>query len=49
MIVVAEGLALMIAQGKAPEQFAEARVFALDMGSLLAGTKYRGDFKAIVF
>ncbi|MDO4768065.1 MAG: ATP-dependent Clp protease ATP-binding subunit ClpA [Pseudomonadota bacterium] len=43
---VAEGLALMIAQGKAPEQFAEARVFALDMGSLLAGTKYRGDFEA---
>lgn len=43
---VSEGLALMIAQGKVPEQFAEARVFALDMGSLLAGTKYRGDFEA---
>ena len=28
-----------------PEQFAETRIFALDMGSLLAGTKYRGDFE----
>ena len=43
---VAEGLALKIARGEVPEQFAEARIFALDMGSLLAGTKYRGDFEA---
>jgi len=43
---LAEGLALMIAQGKVPKQFAEAHVFALDMGALLAGTKYRGDFEA---
>jgi ATP-dependent Clp protease ATP-binding subunit ClpA len=43
---VAEGLALKIARGEVPEQFAQTRVFALDMGSLLAGTKYRGDFEA---
>ncbi len=43
---VAEGLALKIARGEVPEQFAETRIFALDMGSLLAGTKYRGDFEA---
>ncbi|NCD25624.1 MAG: ATP-dependent Clp protease ATP-binding subunit ClpA [Deltaproteobacteria bacterium] len=43
---VAEGLALKIALGEVPEQFREARIFALDMGSLLAGTKYRGDFEA---
>jgi len=43
---MAEGLALHIVQGRVPEQFAEARVFALDMGALLAGTKYRGDFEA---
>ena len=42
---VAEGLALKIARGEVPEQFAETRIFALDMGSLLAGTKYRGDFE----
>jgi ATP-dependent Clp protease ATP-binding subunit ClpA len=42
---VAEGLALKIARGEVPEQFAEVRIFALDMGSLLAGTKYRGDFE----
>jgi len=43
---LAEGLALLIAQGKVPSQFADAQVFALDMGALLAGTKYRGDFEA---
>ncbi|MDQ7834535.1 MAG: ATP-dependent Clp protease ATP-binding subunit ClpA [Humidesulfovibrio sp.] len=43
---MAEGLALQIAQGRVPEQFADAQVFALDMGALLAGTKYRGDFEA---
>lgn len=43
---VAEGLALKIARGEVPGQFTNARVFALDMGSLLAGTKYRGDFEA---
>ncbi len=43
---LAEGLALLIAQGKVPRQFEDARVYALDMGALLAGTKYRGDFEA---
>ena len=43
---LAEGLALHIAQGKVPSQFADAQVYALDMGALLAGTKYRGDFEA---
>jgi ATP-dependent Clp protease ATP-binding subunit ClpA len=43
---LAEGLALLIANGKVPAQFAESKVYALDMGALLAGTKYRGDFEA---
>ncbi|MBA4358819.1 MAG: ATP-dependent Clp protease ATP-binding subunit ClpA, partial [Desulfovibrio sp.] len=43
---LAEGLALQIALNRVPAQFAEAQVFALDMGALLAGTKYRGDFEA---
>jgi len=42
---LAEGLALRIAQGEVPEAFKEAKIFALDMGALLAGTKYRGDFE----
>ncbi len=42
---MAEGLALRIARGEVPEAFLNARVFALDMGALLAGTKYRGDFE----
>ncbi|HYN22518.1 MAG TPA: AAA family ATPase [Thermoanaerobaculia bacterium] len=40
-----EGLALKIAQGGVPEPFREATVYRLDMGSLLAGTRYRGDFE----
>jgi ATP-dependent Clp protease ATP-binding subunit ClpA len=43
---MAEGLALAIAGERAPKAFAETEIFALDMGSLLAGTKYRGDFEA---
>ncbi len=43
---MAEGLALMIVDKKTPREFWEAQVFALDMGALLAGTKYRGDFEA---
>jgi ATP-dependent Clp protease ATP-binding subunit ClpA len=43
---MAEGLALMIVHKRVPEAFKEATVFALDMGALLAGTKYRGDFEA---
>ncbi|MDP9122003.1 MAG: AAA family ATPase, partial [Acidobacteriota bacterium] len=40
-----EGLALRIAKGLVPDPFREARLFRLDMGSLLAGTRYRGDFE----
>ena len=43
---VAEGLALRIAEGRVPEEFKEAPVYSLDMGALLAGAKYRGDFEA---
>ena len=42
---IAEGLALRIVSGDVPLTFVESRVFALDMGSLLAGSKYRGDFE----
>ncbi|MGL5446098.1 MAG: ATP-dependent Clp protease ATP-binding subunit ClpA [Rhabdaerophilum sp.] len=42
---IAEGLAKMIVDGKVPDVLADATVFALDMGSLLAGTRYRGDFE----
>jgi len=42
---LAEGLALKIAQEEVPEQFRNARIFRLDMGALLAGTRYRGDFE----
>lgn len=49
---LAEGLALRIAEGRVPEMFADTKLFALDMGLVLAGTRYRGDFegrlKAIV-
>lgn len=43
---MAEGLALRIAEGKIPEMFRDTRIFSLDMGSTLAGTRYRGDFEA---
>ena len=42
---IAEGLAWRITEGTVPEILAEATVYALDMGALLAGTKYRGDFE----
>ncbi len=42
---IAEGLARRIIEGRVPEILANATVFALDMGALLAGTKYRGDFE----
>src|SRR5574343_91224 len=42
---IAEGLAWRITQNDVPEILAEAVVYALDMGALLAGTKYRGDFE----
>ena len=42
---IAEGLAWRITQGEVPEILSDATVYALDMGALLAGTKYRGDFE----
>jgi ATP-dependent Clp protease ATP-binding subunit ClpA len=42
---LAEGLALKISQGDVPEVLKDAKVFALDMGAVLAGTRYRGDFE----
>ncbi|MDO9132990.1 ATP-dependent Clp protease ATP-binding subunit ClpA [Hydrogenophaga sp.] len=42
---IAEGLAWRITQGEVPEILADSSVFSLDMGALLAGTKYRGDFE----
>ncbi|MEO5845541.1 MAG: ATP-dependent Clp protease ATP-binding subunit ClpA, partial [Caldimonas sp.] len=42
---IAEGLAWRITQSEVPEILAESVVYALDMGALLAGTKYRGDFE----
>lgn len=43
---LAEGLAYLIEQQQVPEILSNATVFALDMGALLAGAKYRGDFEA---
>ncbi len=43
---VVEGLALAIAHNKVPDFLKSAEVFSLDMGGLLAGTKFRGDFEA---
>ena len=43
---MAEGLALRIAQGRVPASFKDVRIFALDMGALLAGARYRGDFES---
>ncbi len=40
-----EGLARRIHEGKVPEPLADARIFALDLGALLAGSRYRGDFE----
>jgi ATP-dependent Clp protease ATP-binding subunit ClpA len=42
---LAEGLARLIVEGKVPEILRHCVVYALDMGSLIAGTKYRGDFE----
>ncbi|MGB8277808.1 MAG: ATP-dependent Clp protease ATP-binding subunit ClpA [Methylovirgula sp.] len=42
---IAEGLARKIVKNEVPEVLADATVFALDMGTLLAGTRYRGDFE----
>ncbi|VVE39883.1 ATP-dependent Clp protease ATP-binding protein [Pandoraea iniqua] len=42
---IAEGLAWRVTRGEVPEILQDATVFSLDMGALLAGTKYRGDFE----
>ena len=42
---LAEGLARMITEERVPEVLAESTIYALDMGTLIAGTKYRGDFE----
>jgi len=42
---IAEGLARMIVDGNTPKVLAHATIFSLDMGALLAGTRYRGDFE----
>ncbi|MDE2585025.1 MAG: AAA family ATPase, partial [Betaproteobacteria bacterium] len=42
---IAEGLARRVVEGVVPDILANANVYALDMGALLAGTKYRGDFE----
>src|SRR5262245_29596210 len=43
---IAEGLAIKIHQGDVPDALKDAVIYALDMGALLAGTKFRGDFEA---
>jgi ATP-dependent Clp protease ATP-binding subunit ClpA len=42
---IVEGLAALIAQGKVPKPLEKAVIYALDMGALIAGTKFRGDFE----
>lgn len=42
---IAEGLALCLRDGRVPDPLKDAELFALDLGALLAGTKYRGDFE----
>ncbi|MFP4214152.1 MAG: ATP-dependent Clp protease ATP-binding subunit ClpA [Desulfohalobiaceae bacterium] len=43
---MAEGLALRIAQKEVPQPYLDTEIYALDMGALLAGTKFRGDFES---
>jgi ATP-dependent Clp protease ATP-binding subunit ClpA len=42
---IAEGLARLVVERKVPEVLADCTIYALDMGALIAGTKYRGDFE----
>ena len=42
---IAQGIAKLIVENKVPELIQESTIYSLDMGSLLAGTKYRGDFE----
>ncbi len=43
---LAEGMALRIHEGRVPSDLENAEIFSLDLGALLAGTRYRGDFEA---
>ena len=43
---LAEGMAMRIHEGRVPEDLIGAEIFSLDLGALLAGTRYRGDFEA---
>ena len=43
---LAEGLALRLHEGRVPDDLRDCEIFALDLGALLAGTRYRGDFEA---
>jgi ATP-dependent Clp protease ATP-binding subunit ClpA len=43
---IAEGLAQRIQQGRVPEDLKNAEIFSVDLGAMLAGTRYRGDFEA---
>ena len=43
---IVEGLAQRISEGKVPQALKDARIYSLDMGSLVAGTKFRGEFEA---
>ncbi len=42
---ITEGLAQMIADGRVPKPLKDAKIYSLDMGALLAGTRFRGDFE----
>ena len=42
---IAEGMAKMIVDGEVPEILSDALIYSLDLGALVAGTKYRGDFE----
>ena len=46
---IAEGLALRIVRGDVPENLKERQIFSLDMGALVAGAKYRGEFEEDVY
>ena len=43
---MAEGLALRVVEGRVPPRFRNLRIYALDMGRLMAGTRFRGDFES---
>src|SRR5665647_1504969 len=42
---ITEGLAQLIAQGRAPKKLRDVKIYSLDMGAVIAGTRFRGDFE----